>query len=161
MSGAILLQTDSNGDWHPCSYLSQSFSPAECNYNIYDQELLAVIRALKSWRHYLHGSPFPVQVFTNHKNLTYFRQPQSLNCRQARWLIDVADFNLKMIHVPGKLLAGPDALSCRPNLLPSDDADNDGVTLLPSSLFVNIIDTALFQHIESASASDPLILQAL
>ena len=28
-SGAILLQTDTNGDWHPCSYLSQSFSPAE------------------------------------------------------------------------------------------------------------------------------------
>ena len=25
-SGAILLQTDSNGDWHPCSYLSQTFS---------------------------------------------------------------------------------------------------------------------------------------
>ena len=66
-----------------------------------------------------------------------------------------------MIHVPGKLLARPDALSRRPDLLPSDDADNDGVTLLPSSLFVNIIDTALSQHIESASASDPLILQAL
>ena len=80
-SGAILLQTDSNGDWHPYSYLSQSFSPAERNYNIYDRELLAVIRALKSWHHYLHGSPFPVQVFTDHKNLTYFCQPQVLNRR--------------------------------------------------------------------------------
>ena len=79
VSGAILLQTDPNGDWHPCSYLSQSFSPAERNYDIYDQELLTVIRALKSWCHYLHGSPFPVQVFTDHKNLTYFRQPQLLN----------------------------------------------------------------------------------
>ena len=28
-SDAILLQTNSNGDWHPCSYLSQSFIPAE------------------------------------------------------------------------------------------------------------------------------------
>ena len=71
-SGGILLQTDSNGDWHPCSYLSQSFSQAERNYDIYDRELLAVIRALKSFRHYLHGSPFPIQVFTDHKNLTYF-----------------------------------------------------------------------------------------
>ena len=26
-SGGILLQADSNGEWHPCSYLSQSFSP--------------------------------------------------------------------------------------------------------------------------------------
>ena len=110
-SGAILLQTDPNGDWHPCSYLSQLFSPAEQNYNIYDHELLVVIRALKSWRHYLHSSPFPVQVFTDHKNLTYFRQPQALNCRQARWLVDLANFDLRMIHVPGKLLAGPDTLS--------------------------------------------------
>ena len=35
-SGAILLQNDSNGEWHPCSYLSQLFSPAERNYDIYD-----------------------------------------------------------------------------------------------------------------------------
>ena len=83
-SGAILLQTDSNGDWHPCSYLSQSFSPAERNYDIYDRELLAIIRALKTWRHYLHGSPFPVQVFTDHKNLTFFCSPQCLNRCQAR-----------------------------------------------------------------------------
>ena len=66
-----------------------------------------------------------------------------------------------MIHVPGKLLARLDALSRRPDLLPSKDADNDGVTLLPPSLFVNIINTALSQHIESASAGDPLVLQAL
>ena len=66
-----------------------------------------------------------------------------------------------MIHVPRKLLAGPDTLSCRPDLLPSDGADNNGVTLLPLSLFINIIDTALSQRIESASASDPLVLQAL
>ena len=160
-SGAILLQTDPNGDWHPCSYLSQLFSPAERNYDIYDRELLAVIHALKSWHHYLHGSPFLVQVFTNHKNLTYFRQPQALNCRQARWLVDLADYDLKMVHIPRKLLASPDALSCRPNLLPLDDSDNDNVTLLPPSLFVNLIDTALSQCIESASTGDPLVLQAL
>lgn len=49
-SGGILLQADSNGDWHPCSYLSQTFSPAERYYNIYDRELLAVIRSLKTWK---------------------------------------------------------------------------------------------------------------
>ena len=52
-SGGILLQADSNGEWHPCSYLSQSFSPTERNYDIYDRELLAVIQGLKTWKHYL------------------------------------------------------------------------------------------------------------
>ena len=66
-----------------------------------------------------------------------------------------------MIHVPGKLLARPDALSRRPDLLPSKDADNDSITLLSPSLFVNMIDAALLQRIGSASAGDPLVLQAL
>ena len=160
-SGAILLQTDSNGDWHPCSYLSQSFFPVECNYNIYDQELLAIIRALKTWHHYLHGSPFPIQVFTDHKNLTFFRSPQRLNCCQAHWLLDLADFDLHLTHVLGSQLAGPDALSRRPDLLPPSDADNDDVTLLPPSLFIHIINSTLSSHITSSSSSDPLVLQAL
>ena len=66
-----------------------------------------------------------------------------------------------MVHVPGKLLAGPDALSRRPDLLPQSNDDNDGVTLLPPSLFVNVIDVALSHRIQSASAGDPLVLQAL
>ena len=53
MSGGVLLQTDSNGEWHPCSYLSQSFRSAEQNYNIYNRELLAIIHGLKAWCHYL------------------------------------------------------------------------------------------------------------
>ena len=115
-SGAMLLQTDANREWNPCSYLSQSFSSPERNYDIYDRELLAIIQALKSWRQYLYGSSFPIQVFTDHKNLTYFCEAQSLNWRQACWLLDLADFNLKMVHVPGKLLVAPDALSRWPNL---------------------------------------------
>ena len=52
-SGGVLMQRDGNGDLHPCTYLSQTFSPAERNYDIYDRELLAVIHALEHWRHYL------------------------------------------------------------------------------------------------------------
>ena len=159
-SGAMLLQTDANSEWHPCSYLSQSFSSSKRNYNIYDRKLLAIIQALKSWRQYLHGSPFPTQIFTDHKNLIYFHKAQSLNQRQAHRLLNLADFDLKMVHVPGKLLVAPDALSRSPDLLPPDD-DNEGVTLLPPSMFVHVIDAALSHHIISASSDDPLILQAL
>ena len=82
-SGGVLLQKDINNEWRPCAYLSQTFGPAERNYDIYDRELLAVMRALDAWRHYLLSSPTMVQVFTDHKNLTYFRQPCNLNRRQA------------------------------------------------------------------------------
>ena len=74
--------------------------------------------------------------------------------------MDLADFDLKMVHVPGKLLVVPDALFRRSDLLPPDD-DNEGVMLLSPSMFVHVIDAALSHHITSASSDDLLILQAL
>ena len=79
-SSGVLLQKDINSDCHPCAYLSQTFGPTECNYDIYNCELLVAMRALDTWHHYLLGSPTSVQVFTDHKNLTYFHQPHNLNC---------------------------------------------------------------------------------
>jgi len=64
---------------HLCRYLSKSFNETEQNYKIYNRELLAIIRALTEWRHYLMGSSFPVTVRSDHKNLTYFCTAQKLN----------------------------------------------------------------------------------
>lgn len=73
------MQADTNRDMCPCGYLSQSFSPMEQNYNIDDQELLAVIRGLEELQQYLLGSPHPAMVLTDHKNLTYFKEPRKLS----------------------------------------------------------------------------------
>ena len=83
-TAAVLRQQDVNGNWLPVAYLSQFFNPAEHNYEIYDRELLTIIRALEAWRHYLEGSPYPVRILTDHKNLTYFWSPKRLNRRQAQ-----------------------------------------------------------------------------
>ncbi len=48
-TGAVLHQADTNGDLHPCAYLSKSFNDAEQNYEIYDHELLGIVRALDEW----------------------------------------------------------------------------------------------------------------
>ena len=66
-----------------------------------------------------------------------------------------------MIHVPGSQLVEPDALFHCPDLLPSTTLENEGVTLLPPSLFVNLIDMSLSHRVQSSLASDPLVLQAL
>ena len=120
-----------------------------------------VIHGLCTWCHYLQGSPFPVQVCVDHTNLTYFHQPQNLNCHQAQWLLDLADFDLKMIHVPGCLLSTPDTLSCHPDLLPADDNNNSSITLLPDSLFVKLINTSLSLKLAASSVSNPIVLTAL
>ena len=135
-SGAVLRQQDSNGDWHPCGYLSKSFTETERNYDIGDRELLAVIRALEEWRHYLLGSPHEVILLSDHKNLGYFKQPQKLNPRQARWNVTLSQYNLKLVHVPGTRMIQSDALSRRPDLCPKEDNDNENVTLLPEQMFI-------------------------
>ena len=78
-TGAVLTQTDINGDRHPVSFLSKMFSPTERNYEIYDQELLAIIRALEEWHHYIQGSPHTMVILSNHKNLTYYHEARKLN----------------------------------------------------------------------------------
>jgi hypothetical protein len=159
-TSAVLLQTDENGAYHPCGYLSQSFNPAERNYQIYDRELLAIIRALKAWRHYLEGNPHPVIIFTNHKNLLYFRSAQNLTRRQARWQLTLNEFDLELHHVPGTKLAAPDALSCRPDQS-SNPADNADVTLLPDTLFTQIVDIDLANALKSTNPfSNPVIIAA-
>jgi hypothetical protein len=148
-TGAVLLQQDANGNWLPCSFLSQSFNPAERNYQIYDRELLAIVWALKAWRHYLLGSPFPILVQTDHKNLQYFRDIHDLNRRQARWQSFLSQFELRISHVPGKDLIIPDLLSRRSDHLPDDyvEKDNTAIQLLPDSLFVNSISVSLLDRI--------------
>ena len=90
-----------------------------------------------------------------------FRSAQKLNRRQAQWMLDLADYDLKLIHVPGSKLCTPDALSRRPDLIPKINNDNEGVTLLPQSLFINLINTDLNRKIAKSLEKDPLVLNAL
>ena len=78
-TGGVLWQQDDNRDWHPCGFISHSFDQTQRNYEIYDRELLGIVRALETWRHYLQGSQFPTVILLDHKNLTYFQTAQKLN----------------------------------------------------------------------------------
>ena len=76
-------------------------------------------------------------------------------------MLDISDYDLKLIHIPGKELAGPDALSRRPDLIPKENNDNEQITLLPESLFVNTIDLAIADKIAKSSEKDPVVLKTL
>ena len=65
---AVLMQTDFNGDLHPCAFLSKTLSAAKHNYDIFDCELLAMIHALTEWKHYLQGMGHPVTVLSSPTN---------------------------------------------------------------------------------------------
>ncbi|KAB5587545.1 Retrotransposable element Tf2 [Ceratobasidium theobromae] len=113
-------------------------APAERNYDIFDKELLAVIRALKEWRHLLEGSAEPVQIITDHKNLEYFSQSKHLNRRQIRWMAFLADFNFQIVYRPGSQNKKADILSRRSDLTPVKGGGEPQALLSPE-LFINAI----------------------
>jgi hypothetical protein len=96
--------------------------------------MLAIIRGLEEWRHYLEGTRHPVEIWTDHKNLEYFRVAQKLNRRQARWLLYLSHFDFTLHHKPGQSMGKPDALSRRADH-GSGKGDNDDLTLLAPELF--------------------------
>ena len=89
-------------------------TPVKVNYEIYDKELLAIMWALDKWRHYLMGTDEPFEIWTDHKNLEYFRKPQRLNGRQARWYQELQNYNFKLHHIPGMANCKADILSRLP-----------------------------------------------
>lgn len=101
MSG-ILSQLFKDGHWHPIAFWSRKLIDAERRYNTYDQELLAIVLAMKHWRHYLEGSYHMIEVLTNHNNLKGFMNAKLLNKRQAGWATVLAAYNFHIEHRPGK-----------------------------------------------------------
>ena len=69
-NGAVLSQLIDN-KWHPVAYRSESLTPTERNYSIYDKELLAIMSSLKEWRHYILGHPLLIQVYIDYQNILY------------------------------------------------------------------------------------------
>ena len=107
----ILSITCADGKLRPVAFYSQTLTAPELNYDTHDKELLTIFEAFKSWRHYLEGPAFPVNVVTDHKNLEYFSTSKVLTHWQARWSEYLCQFNLIIRFRPGKLGAKPDALT--------------------------------------------------
>jgi hypothetical protein len=106
--GAVLLQ-----EGKPIAYESRRLIPAEVNYTTGEQELLAVVHALKTWRCFLEGVEFT--VVTDHNPLVHLATQPNLSRRQARWSEYLQRFKFSWQYKPGKMNTAADALSRNPN----------------------------------------------
>jgi len=95
-------------------------APAECNYDVHDKELLAIVQALKEWRRYLRGSGQHFKVLTDHKNLIRFTTTKEVTDRQIRWSKVLSGFDFKIEFRRGKEGGKPDALTRRKADMPQE-----------------------------------------
>jgi len=120
--GGIIMQFGEDGLLRPCAYFSKKNSPAECNYEIYDKEMLAIVRCLEEWDAELR-SVKEFQIRTDHKNLEYFMTIRKLTERQMRWSLVLSRYNFTIAYIPGKTNERADALSRREQDMPSKADD--------------------------------------
>ena len=83
--GAVLSQ---EGELHPrtqkpllcpVAYYSNTFTPTERNYDIYEREFLGVLKALKHFRPHVTAMEIPVTILTDHTNLTHWKATRKVN----------------------------------------------------------------------------------
>jgi len=79
VTGGVLSVKGEDGKWRPVAFISKSLNDTERNYKIHNKEMLAVIRCLEAWRHFLEGTRTKFEIWTDHKNLQYFMSNQKLN----------------------------------------------------------------------------------
>jgi len=123
-TGGVLSMKCSDEMWRPVTFISKSLSDTERNYEIHDKKMLAVIRCLEVWRHFLEGAATKFEIRTDHKNLEYFMKAQKLNRRQARWTLYLSRFNFTLKHVPESKMGKVDSLSRRPDWEVGVEKDN-------------------------------------
>jgi len=107
----ILSQYDDEETLHSMIYYSKNLSFAECNYEIYDKKLLAIICVFKHWWSELKLTELLIKMFTDHQALTLLMKDKELSRRQMRWIQKLVDFNFKIMYCSDKQNIKVDALT--------------------------------------------------
>ncbi len=100
------------GQWHQVAFFFQKMIPAETRYKTHDQELLVIVEAFKTWRHYLEGYKYEVLVLTDYNNLRRFMDTKSLSSCQVCWDQKLSQYHFQIDYCQEKANAVADTLYC-------------------------------------------------
>ncbi len=106
--GVELIQIQ-NGEEVVLSYGSCTLTPAQRKYCTTRKELLAVVKFTRQYKHYLLGRKFMVR--TDHNSLAWLMNFKNIEGQLARWLEELSQFDMEVLHRPGKLHCNADGLS--------------------------------------------------
>ena len=133
--GAVLMQRNEKNIPYPVAFFSKSMNEAQCNYNIYNKELLGLLEMFRHWCPYLHQAQCRVRVYTDHANLLYWKNPGDHNRRVACWHAELMEYDFKLVHISGAKNGQANNLSRHPDYDKGDD-NNKKLVVLPECFFL-------------------------
>lgn len=111
--GAVLSQGQVGSDL-PISYISRTLNKAEANNNTTEKELLAMVWAVKQFRHYVFSHKF--YIVTDYQPLTWLFTVADFGARLIRLRLKLEEHDYEIIYKPGVLNTNADALSRIPHI---------------------------------------------
>ena len=124
--GAELLQVQ-NGVEPVVSYGSCVLTPAQQRYCTTRRELLAIVCFTRQYRHFLLGRKFMIR--TDHNSLAWLMRFRGIQGQLARWIEELSQFDMRILHRQGRKHSNADALSRIPDLLEPCDCYRAGTDL--------------------------------
>ena len=118
--GAVLMQFGSSGHLVPVAVANRKLNVHEKNYPTHEKEMLAIVWALKTFRHYVEGCH--VEIQTDHAALRFFDTQPNLSRRMARWAEEMAQYEYEIKYIPGETNIFADLLSRPPCTIEKEPA---------------------------------------
>jgi hypothetical protein len=110
--GALLMQANENGETHIVSTASRVLTATEQRYSTCEQELLAVIYALRKFRLYVFGHK--ILIKTDSKASSSLQQCTLASNRIARWDMQLEGYDIQISHINGTRNYLADVISRNP-----------------------------------------------
>ncbi len=133
----VLFQYDDEEVLHLIVFYSKNMFSAECNYKIYDKELLIIIWAFEHWWLELKLTDISVKIFIDHQALILLMKDKELSRRQMHWVQKLADFNFRIMYWSDKQNIKIDALTHQADVMLRDSEDEriryQWITILTSN----------------------------
>ncbi|XP_076065272.1 uncharacterized protein LOC143039284 [Oratosquilla oratoria] len=107
--GGVLQQEDDGGRRRPLSYFSRTLNEHERRYSTVEKEALAAVYGLTINRPLIMG--YPVRLLSDHRPLVWLFTAKGTNTRILRWQMAIADIDIEVNYIPGRLNIVADALS--------------------------------------------------